>query len=167
MTTTSIPPFRNTLITAAVLRAQGHPAAESLRDFHIHSLAALNGWEVWAGTFAMHGLDVGKLNAKGWGAVGEVPGADHEVFFVRNGRPVALMVEPYGGLDKLADYAALHSLTLHTPPNPRASFWAPGGTSCGVFTRPGVGVRWLQDQLEFAFRRDSDIDAVLTLIAAQ
>lgn len=81
------------------------------------------------------------------------PACDHVSWFKRNRKPAAIVTEPYGSGDSMAQLQRFLDelgLVSHQPPNPYASLWYPGYTLFVVITRPEFGeVLWLPEQLEF------------------
>ena len=82
---------------------------------------------------------------------GQWPAADHVTCFVNaNGEPTALTTEPSPSpeLLDLQTLARRLGLTIHVPPNPRASLLNPGWAAFLVIAPPNLGrVRWLQEQI--------------------
>ena len=125
------------------------------------SFAKRNGWIVAAtATDAPKLLAKDKLSPGGFGwstYVGRV--SDHD--FVcrepgRGGRVAAVVCQPYR--DCVAEARATAEqlgLVAHVPPDPTASIHYPGWTRFIVFTRPGVEVRWLDEQMKQLERADA------------
>jgi hypothetical protein len=66
----------------------------------------------------------------------------------RGGEIMAVICQPYDNNITAAKKAAEHyGLAVHVPPNPFASFHFPGWTQFIVFTKPGLEVRWLAEQM--------------------
>ena len=66
----------------------------------------------------------------------------------RGGEIMAVICQPYNDHVAAAKKAAeFYSLAVHIPPNPFASIHYPGQTQFLVFTKPGVEVRWLEEQM--------------------
>jgi hypothetical protein len=85
----------------------------------------------------------------GWGRfVGAV--SDHDFACREPKRPyriTAVVCQPYDDHVAAAEAVAERlGLAVHVPPDPRASIWYPGVTQFIVFTRPGVEVKWLEEQ---------------------
>lgn len=81
------------------------------------------------------------------------PGCDHTSWFMKDGRPAAIVTEPYVSSEAVHDlpaYMAELGLVIHRPPIQKASLSYPGCTMFLVITKPDFGeVRWLREQLEF------------------
>jgi hypothetical protein len=79
----------------------------------------------------------------------DFPLLDHDAWFRRDRRYVAVVGQPYlSAVDLAAQRARLteRGFVLHVPPDPFASFNYPGWCLFLVITIPGVVVNWLPEQ---------------------
>lgn len=76
------------------------------------------------------------------------PAFDHPLVFSKDRRVAAIVGQPYGHIDvaKVKVALAEQGYALHTPPDPFASIYYPGGTLFLVVTLPETAVRFLPDQ---------------------
>lgn len=105
-----------------------------------------------SGEFTLDALSRGLHSGGAWGERYRWPGCDHDHYFRRDRRAMAVVTQPYvtRDVDALRVYAAEKGLVMHMPPSPLASFWYPGATYFIVLTAPSFGrVRWIPAQLNF------------------
>ncbi|MGQ2903792.1 MAG: hypothetical protein ACT6RL_05025 [Neoaquamicrobium sediminum] len=114
----------------------------------------LNGLVVTAKPFDPHALagPEARRSLPLYYEAGRWPAADNVGYFLNSDvEPIAITTEPSPS-DELADLQTLTRLlrlTIHVPPNPRASLLHPGWRPFLVIARPSFGrVRWLQEQLD-------------------
>lgn len=108
--------------------------------------ATLNGFRRTDADFGLGALVPGAGRNAAWGMPYQWSGCDHASYYLFNRKPVAVTTETYSAadLEGLRDLAADHGLDMHSPVDPRASFWAPGLTMLAVITARDFGpVRWL------------------------
>jgi hypothetical protein len=120
------------------------------------AFARRNGWIVTQSLIGAERLIPREKRPEGtWWGWGRFVGAvsDHDFACREPKRPyriTAVVCQPYN--DRVAEAEAVAErlgLAVCVPPDPRASIWHPGSTQFIVFTRPGVEVRWLKEQIEW------------------
>lgn len=130
---------------------------EKLQEAAKKAFAAANGWAVMStANWARKLIPPNKRGDDEWWwewgyYVGQVI-SDHNFVckVIGTMRVSAVICQPYHDCLEEAKAAAERlGLAVHTPPNPRASIWNPGWTRFYVFTRPGVEVHWLKEQVEW------------------
>jgi hypothetical protein len=123
---------------ANIRRQQRELQEQAAKEF-----AALNGWRHSKRVFSIKTLARGGTHAaRGEDRYTLDPHSllDHSVYFrelLQPYRPVAIVGQPYGSLEKGIELAHSLKLELHTPPNSTASWWYPGQTQFFCLTRPG------------------------------
>lgn len=129
---------------------------EKLQDKAKKAFAAVNGWSAAStANWARKLIPPDKRDGEWWWEWGYYVGqviSDHNFVCKEMGtnRVTAVVCQPYHDCLEEAKVAAERlGLEVHTPPDPRASIWYPGHTRFYVFTRPGVTVRWLKEQVEW------------------
>lgn len=125
-----------------------HEIQQADADAHERALdvfAALNGWKITKRAFSPQ--RIGERTAD-FGCLSR-PLFDHCKYFKAGGRNVAILTQPYGGVDFHEERRALNKigLTLQRPPDPLASFHYPGWTMFLVLIAIEAPlVHWLPEQ---------------------
>lgn len=137
------------------LDAQHEAALLDRPDFHaryldlVNDFARLNYFTI-SRPFPLEAL-AARATALGPSAC-DLPAFENLAFMRRDGRPAAILVQPFNSqaLDTIRARATPLNLSCHVPPNPRASLWFPGVAFLVVLTHSEAEpIRWLLDQLEF------------------
>jgi hypothetical protein len=75
---------------------------------------------------------------------------DHGIYYKRKSKPIAIVAQPYNLCDPIEkmteSFNDLYALDVYVPPDPKASFWFPGGTFFVVLAAPNTDVKWLPEQ---------------------
>jgi hypothetical protein len=131
-------------IRAAIAR-KDHQQRGSLWDYAEQEFARLNGWRI--GTTSFHPDKIGKRTREIHFHRDRI--FDHCKYFHDHGKAIAIVAQPYGHVCENEAYSTArhYCLDCHIPPYPKASIYYPDECFFFVFTRPGVEVRWLREQV--------------------
>lgn len=144
-------PFPNGPITLPILRniraaIDGDRCRErcKLSLFAKQEFARLNGWKITDDAFSPDKIGTyGDVHYRRDGIF------DHCLYFRERGRAAAIANQPYGHVTEAAARAVgtSYGLATHIAPSPRTSIYYPGVCKFIVYTRQGVTVRWLPEQV--------------------
>jgi hypothetical protein len=122
-----------------------HRWRSKLWNFGEQEFARLNGWRI--GTSSFHPEKIGKRTREIHFHRDSI--FDHNLYFREDGKAIAIVAQPYGHVSENDAYSTArhYCLDCHIPPHPKASIYYPNECFFFVFTRPGVEVCWLREQV--------------------
>lgn len=133
---------------------------QELKDDMRRAFAEANGWRLTDSSFPTRVLARGKVHAGSWDAWTSLNNygsdsfqhefMDHREFFREKCKPyraAAIVAHLYNDKADIHSWAEERSLVAHVPPLPKSSWYYPEVTLFVCYTRPGIVVNWLPEQL--------------------